>query len=106
MNYRTSELSDNGFENEGDEFVSMRDSMQLAMEHMTLDDICDNLLTLAKIAEFRSSLLSDDTPLKTFYLRVSAGVRMVLELNGVEDPAPNIKLENELLYFPDTERSH
>lgn len=106
MNYRVSLPSDNGFENEDDEFGGMRDGVQSLMERTAPDDVCDTLLIVAKIAEFRSSILTDDYPVKHFYVRIAERLRELLAKNGSEDPAPNRKLENDLLYFPDVERTH
>jgi hypothetical protein len=98
MLYRASDPSDGGFNNAQEEFEAMRDYAQNVFETGNANDIMDTLLMLANVCAMRALL---DPLRKAWWVRAEECIRAILMLLNTPGAAPNVKLENPMLYFPD-----
>lgn len=108
MEYRQDSPESHGYENESDEYESTRQQIQVMMQHSSPDDVSDMLVVLSNICEYRALMAAPDVKTSAWYSAVQALCRSSLRaLDSIPDgPRPNIKLENQSLYWPDVEKLH
>jgi len=108
MEYRQEPASAHGYDNEQDEYLGMRQHIQMMMENSQPANICDMLLILANICDYRALGAASSQPVSDWYNNMSAICRgSMIALERLEPSArPNIKLENQMLYWPEFEVSH
>ncbi len=108
MEYRQDTPQSHGYENESDEYEDTRQQIQMLVSHSSPDEVCDMLLVLSNICEYRALMANPDPKTQTWYTAVQELCREMLSvLDSIPDgPRPNIKLENHSLYWPDSNKTH
>jgi hypothetical protein len=103
MLYRVSQAAESGFADAAEEFEAMRDHAQEMMTTADQNDIMDTLVMLANVCEFRA-LSAPTTPEQAIWWSNAAALaRAMLHMLNGPRAAPNAKLENPMLYFPDVD---
>lgn len=103
MLYRRTTAEEAGFETPEDEYSAMRDYAQHILTDTDPNDVLDTLLIMANVCEQRAILSGASPAISQWYLRVAQVTRAAIMLLNTPFAAPNAKLENPLLYFPDVE---
>ena len=108
MEYRADAPEAHGYEDATEQLLGMRYQIQMMMEHSSPEDIIDMLLILSNICEFRATMSAPSKPMMEWYGMVKELTRGALAvLDKVKDGArPDIKLENQLLYWPNFDQTH
>jgi hypothetical protein len=108
MEYRQDTPEQHGFTSEQEEYVGMREQIQDIMEHSCPEDVIDMLLILANICDYRSLMSEPDGKTASWYTMTKYMLRNILSVADriPSGPRPNFKLENQSLYWPDTEQTH
>ena len=108
MEYRQDTPEQHGYENDSEELMGTRDQVQQLMSHSDPEYICDMLLVLANICEHRCLMTGPGFEIAKWYSAVQSLARFALRtLDTIPNgPRPSIKLENQMLYWPDFEKMH
>lgn len=101
MLYRMRSAEDAGFESPQEEYDAMREYTQGMIDTYTPHDILDTLVALTNVCEYRALLASLDPSIAEWWQRSAILMRATAEILNSPSAAPNAKLENPMLYFPD-----
>lgn len=98
MEYRLTPPTDEGFVNEEDEYLAMRDYVSNMMESSDPEGVADVILSLANVCEMQA--LTNGTR-QEWYAAAGMLLRECLVALNAPYARPNIKLQNQMLYFPE-----
>ena len=103
IRYR-SEAPDEFFDTPEDEYKAVREFVRGMEAEMSAHTALDTILTISKIFEFRGSIHQPDSFTGMWYTDTSRLLRKVISLAthlGEDAPRPDIKYEDDTLYWPD-----
>lgn len=102
MEYRTTQPSDLGFDNDEDVHEALQDYVQGVMTRAEPDDIMDTLVIMSNVADVRA--IQSGGNRRLWYEQLSQMSRSLLamlhDLNHIK-ARPDAKLEDPTLYFPE-----
>lgn len=106
--YRYDSPESQGFENEQEEYHTMREQVQDLMYHSEPEDVADMLLILANVCEYRAMVSGGNEMKSLWYTIVQELTRGALDVVGSikSGPRPDYKLENKGLYWPEPNQTH
>jgi hypothetical protein len=103
IRYR-SDPADDFFDTPEEERAAVREFVQTTSDELSAQSAMDTLLMMAKILELRSQLRNPDSFESKWYSDVSRLVRKVISIAshlGKDAPRPDIKYEDDYLYWPE-----